>query len=182
MYIDDIQCAFSGKHQKVVNNLAVAAGDLLKMIENGLSDGALYRYRDPMTGEGDAEAMLTVLKNFWRAVEVAFKEAWGLPPRQSRLMHGAGVVSLGFIMDAIADRLMGEEPASFEQFAADLEPLVEICRWTHGYWDFGPGAQRKWNELQNTSKDIQLLANFLLLQYKNRVWNRPRQREMFNVA
>ena len=22
----------------------------------------------------------------------------------------------------------------------DIEPLKEICRWTDGYWDFGPGA------------------------------------------
>jgi hypothetical protein len=35
-------------------------------------------------------------------------------------------------------------------------------RWTNGFWDFGPGAQRKWNELQNTTRDIQLLTNYLL--------------------
>jgi hypothetical protein len=56
-------------------------------------------------------------------------------------------------------------------FASDLYPLLPIVRWTDGYWDFGPGQQRKWNEIQNTTKDIQLLANFLLLQYKQRVWN-----------
>ena len=44
--------------------------------------------------------------------------------------------------------------------------------WTDGYWDFGPGCQRKWNEIQNTSKDVQLLANYLLLQYKSLVWNK----------
>jgi hypothetical protein len=33
---------------------------------------------------------------------------------------------------------------------------------------------RKWNEIQNTHKDIQLLANYLLVQYKSRVWNRAR--------
>ena len=31
---------------------------------------------------------------------------------------------------------------------------------------------RKWNEIQNTHKDIQLLANYLLVQYKARVWNK----------
>ena len=40
-----------------------------------------------------------------------------------------------------------------------------------GFWDFGPGKQRRWNEVQNTSKDIQLLSNYLLVQYKSRVWN-----------
>ena len=34
---------------------------------------------------------------------------------------------------------------------------------------------RKWNEIQNTHKDIQLLANYLLVQYKSRVWSRARR-------
>ena len=59
-----------------------------------------------------------------------------------------------------------------EQFRKDLEPLRDVCRWTDGYWDFGPGIQRKWNEIQNTPRDIQILANYLLVQYKSRVWNR----------
>ena len=31
---------------------------------------------------------------------------------------------------------------------------------------FGPGRERKWNEIQNTSKDIQLLSNHLLVLYR----------------
>ncbi|MGE0490462.1 MAG: DGQHR domain-containing protein DpdB [Vulcanimicrobiota bacterium] len=145
---------------------------ILKMLENSLTDGALYRFRDPATGEGDAETMLALLKNFWTAVAEVFGFAWSLPPRRSRLVHGAGITALGFVMDAIADRYRSDGVPTVEQFAADLEPLVDICRWTDGYWDFGPGAQRKWNEIQNTSKDIQLLANHLLVQYKSRVWSR----------
>ena len=34
-----------------------------------------------------------------------------------------------------------------------------------------PGKQRRWNEVQNTSKDIQLLSNHLHVQYKSPVWN-----------
>ena len=48
--------------------------------------------------------MLAVLKDFWRAVSHVFPEAWDKPPRQSRLMHGAGIASLGFLMDTIFDR------------------------------------------------------------------------------
>jgi hypothetical protein len=59
-------------------------------------------------------------------------------------------------------------------FVEDLSALRDICRWTDGYWDFGPGRQRKWNEIQNTPKDIELLANYLLTQYKSRVWSRSR--------
>jgi len=144
---------------------------LIKMLENSLSDGILYRFRDPETGKGEVEVMLGVLKSFWSAVEAVFRSAWRLPPRRSRLMHGAGVIALGFLMDAISDRFRGGGLPSAEQFRADLEPLREVCRWTDGYWEFGPGVQRKWNEPQNTPKDIQIPANYLLMQYRTRVWN-----------
>ena len=56
--------------------------------------------------------------------------------------------------------------------------FTPICnRWHEfvaGLQDIGIclGVQRKWNEIQNTSKDIKLLANFLLLQYRAGVMNR----------
>ena len=50
---------------------------VLRMFENSLNDGALYRFRDPDTGEGDAEAMLDVLKDFWAAVRDTFAERLG---------------------------------------------------------------------------------------------------------
>ena len=82
-------------------------------------------------------------------------------------MHGAGIMSLSFVMDAIADRHRTQEPVTEESFLAGLRPLSEACRWTDGYWEFGPGTQRKWSDLQNTSKDIQLLSNYLLFRYRS---------------
>lgn len=146
---------------------------ILKMLENSLSDGVLYRYRDSASGQNDVETMLRVLKAFWGAAAATFPAAWGLPPARSRLMHGAGIISMGFLMDAIADRHRATGMPTEVQFRADLEPLREVCRWTEGFWDFGPGAQRKWNEVQNTPKDIQMLSNYLMVQYKARVWSRP---------
>jgi hypothetical protein len=146
---------------------------MLKMLENSLSDGVLYRFRDPLTGETDTEAMLSVLKSFWTATSTVFPKAWGLPPTRSRLMHGAGVVSMGFLMDAIAERHRDAGVPRQDSFREDLTPLQEVCRWTEGYWVFGPGVQRKWNEIQNTPKDIHMLANYLMVQYKSLVWNRP---------
>ena len=145
---------------------------ILRMLENSLSDGVLYRFRDPQTGESDAEAIMENLKNYWGAVKTVFHAAWGRPPRESRLMHGAGIISLGFVMDAIADRHRKKRIVDLETFVKDLEPLRTECRWTDGYWDFGPGAQRKWNEIQNTTRDIQVLSNHLLLRYKAIVWSR----------
>jgi DGQHR domain-containing protein len=151
----------------------VQDNSILKMLENSLSDGVLYRFRDPGTNDSDSEAMLQVLNAFWSAAEKVFPKAWGLPPTRSRLMHGAGIVSMGFLMDAIAERHRDVALPVVARFQEDLEPLREVCRWTDGYWDFGPGVKRKWNEVQNTPKDIQMLANYLMVQYKALVWSRP---------
>jgi DGQHR domain-containing protein len=149
----------------------VKDNSILRMIENSLTDGILYRFRDPMTGESDNEAMLLVLRRYWAAVASAFPEAWGLPPRRSRLMHGVGIASMGYLMDAIADRHCDTLEPSENLFLQDLEAIKPYCRWTNGYWDFGPGAQFKWNELQNTSRHIGMLANYLLVVYKSEVWS-----------
>ncbi len=149
----------------------VKDNSILRMLENSLSDGALYRHRDPATGEGDTDAMLALLNSFWAAVAGVFPDAWGHPPRRSRLMHGVGIVSLGFVMDAITDRHRRTGGPTAADFANDLLALKPICRWTNGYWEFGPHDQRKWNDLQNTPRDIKLLTNHLLFEYKARVWS-----------
>jgi DGQHR domain-containing protein len=146
---------------------------ILKMLESSLSDGALYTFRDPSTGEGDVEQMMSLLVGFWSAAAEVFYYAWDIPPRKSRLMHGVGIASLGFLMDAIYDRYARVRVPDKSDFAADLADIADSCRWTNGFWDFGPGQQRKWNELQNTTRDIQLLTNYLLFEYKNRVWRKP---------
>ena len=148
----------------------VKDNSLLKMLENSLTDGVLYRFRDPLTGEGDYESMLRLLKNFWTAVSVVWDDAWNLPPRRSRLLHGVGVIAMGFLMDAIADRYSEANMPSAEVFVEHLQVLREVCRWTNGYWEFGPRAHRKWKELQNTAKDIRLLTNYLLAEYRARSW------------
>jgi DGQHR domain-containing protein len=151
----------------------VKDNSILKMLENSLSDGALYTYRDPASGAGDEERMLDLLVAFWSAVRDVFADAWDKPPRQSRLMHGVGIVSLGFVMDAIFDRYSRKRVPDAADFANDLMALREVCRWTSGFWDLGPGAQRRWNELQNTTRDIQVLTSYLLYEYKARVWSYP---------
>jgi hypothetical protein len=67
---------------------------VLKMLGHSISDRALYRFRDPASGKGDVEAMLGLLTSFWQAVKYTFPEAWGIPPRKSRMMHGVGIISL----------------------------------------------------------------------------------------
>jgi DGQHR domain-containing protein len=141
---------------------------ILRMLENSLTDGALYYLRNPYEGTGDLDAMLDVLKAFWEAVAMVFPDAWALPARRSRLMHGVGIVAMGFVMDAICDRFL---PAAFptaDEFAGDLAELEPVCHWTAGMWDFG-ATQRKWNDLQNTPRDTQLLTDHLLDRYRELV-------------
>jgi DGQHR domain-containing protein len=139
---------------------------MLRMLENSITDGALYRFRDPETGDGDVELMLSVLKPFWAAVELTFPGAWGLPARKSRLMHGAGVVGLGFLMDAIADQILDDRLPQIDDYLRQLKLIAPLCHWTSGTWKFGPELHRKWNDLQNTPRDTQLLTSYLLFEYR----------------
>ncbi|MCG6157722.1 DGQHR domain-containing protein DpdB [Rubinisphaera margarita] len=141
----------------------IADNSILKMLENSLTDGVLYLY-------DDIEEQLDVLKTFWSAVKTVFPDAWGELPRKSRLMHGAGIVAMGFLMDTIADRHRRTKALTSKVFVNDLEPLRDICHWTEGYWEFGADNRLKWNELQNVPRHIQLLSNYLLIQYRELVW------------
>lgn len=136
----------------------IADNSILKMLENSLTDGVLYNFED-------IDDQLEVLKEFWDGVKRTFPDAWGKLPRLSRLMHGAGVISMGFLMDTIADRHRKQHKLTSKLFQQELEPLRKICRWTEGYWDFG-GESLKWNELQNVPRHIQMLSSYLLSQYR----------------
>ena len=72
---------------------------VLKMIENSASNGILNKF-----GAKDTEAC-QMLNNYWGAVSDVFNEAWLLSPKESRLTHGVGVVSCGYLMDAVAFNL-----------------------------------------------------------------------------
>lgn len=161
---------------------------MMRMLEQSLTDGVLFHFND-RDDEPNISGMVVVLSNYWRAVAKIFKNAWEQTPRRSRLVHGAGIISMGLVMDAIGERHRAKRLVDEDTFSKDLLALVDVCRWTEGYWDFGPGQQRKWNEIQNTPKDIQLLSNYLLVQYKALVWNKedgngavrePRQKAMAN--
>lgn len=160
-------------HTPTTPDGVVKDNSILRMLENSLTDGCLYHYRDSNTGDGDIEEMLLVLKPFWHAVKKVFGSAWGQPPRRSRLMHGVGIASIGYLMDAITDRHLrtGAMP-DHSDYMADLEPLVPICAWTGGSWRLGRDSVRRWNEFQNTPKDIQILTNHLMAEYQRLVASR----------
>jgi DGQHR domain-containing protein len=134
---------------------------VLKMIENSLYDGALYQYRDPADGSGDVEQMVLHLKIYWSLVESTWPIEWKLIPRKSRLTHGVGISSLGYVMDALTDGYAAEQLPELK-LDKKLDKIQEIGAWTEGAWCLGSDDQRRWNSLQNTPNDIKLLTNLLL--------------------
>jgi DGQHR domain-containing protein len=176
----DLESPLHGMIQTHTNTQGVIKDtSILSMVEASLTDGALYRFRDPLTGEGDMSSMLQILYAYWQAVKEVFEDAWGLPARKSRLMHGVGIMSMGALMDTISAAHFwaeGEEVLSCDQFWDELYHLRErdIFRWTSGSWEFSPDHKRRWNELQNTGKDIRLLTDYLRVKYHAEVWDQRR--------
>ena len=161
---------FKGRIQTPTSSKGyIKDNSILRMVENSLNDGALYRQLVARQSQ-DLDACIELLITYWSAVSRVFPMEWDLPPNKSRLTHGAGITSMGHLMDAISDRYRTQGVPSSEQFEANIAPLKDYCCWTTGHWEFGPGANRKWNEIQNTSRDIQLLASHLLVHYKTKVW------------
>jgi DGQHR domain-containing protein len=141
---------------------AIKDNSVLKMIENSLYEGALYQYRDSDTGEGDVETMLSHLKAYWRTVKLTWPTAWDKPPRYSRLTHGVGIQSLGFVMDSLTEGMSATEFTNSSIFYASMRELADVTAWTEGTWDFADGDAVRWNSLQNTPNDVRRLTNFLL--------------------
>jgi DGQHR domain-containing protein len=142
---------------------------ILKMLENSLSDGALYVHRYTDHGVPDLEGMLGLLKAFWTAASEVFADAWDLPPRRSRLTHGIGIVSLGYLMDAIAEEFDEIEPEGAD-FVRHLQLIERHCAWTRGSWRLGR-QRRAWNDVQNTPRDVQQIADHLLGAYRRELRN-----------
>jgi DGQHR domain-containing protein len=130
---------------------------VLRMVENSIYNGALYAYRDGDTGEGDVGKMLTHLITFWATVKATFPTAWGLPPRRSRLSHGAGIAALGYLMDRLTE---GVPLRDVGKACARISKLSD-APWSAGEWEF-PTGPRRWNQIQNTPNDIRLLTNHLI--------------------
>ena len=142
---------------------------VLKMLDNSIKDGYLYTYRDPVDGSGDLVAMAAVVNAYWSAVREVFPEAWYSVPRRSRLVHGAGIVAMGYLMDAVADRLHPDGVASSARFEAEIRRISAGCRWTRGEWHLPNGEMRQWNHFQNVGRDIQILGDHIVSLYRSSV-------------
>ena len=141
-------------------------------MENSISDGALYSVpllatRAEPTLDGDAAPLL---KDYWTAVSQVFRERGTKPPRRSRLTHGLGIVSLGY-PDGRDRRLLRWRCSPTSSTSSSTSSWWRRCAWTGGYWQLGP-YRRNWNDLQNTPRDVQVIADHLLTAYRARASTR----------
>jgi len=129
--------------------------------------GALSQYKGRY--ESDAVKMYEVLVMYWSIVKEVFSEAWGLPTYESRLMHSAGIKSMGRLMDHIMMRAdLSLNPQ--QEIRASLERLKKFCHWTNGLWE---ELGWVWVDIQSTPHHITRLSEFLI--QKDRLLSKPLQ-------
>lgn len=136
---------------------------LLSVIKSSLSNplGALAPFKSAgREGGGDVAGMYRILTTYWSAVKAVFPDAWGKDPKQSRLMHSAGLMAMGLLMDAIYARLPSDSEVAGVQL--ELEKVAAFCRWTKGTWETLGLA---WNEVQNTPPHVKKLQDALVRAY-----------------
>jgi DGQHR domain-containing protein len=135
----------------VISDIAVQ-----KFFLNSLSDGAM---RLLITKDNGVELCLGLAQEFFKAVAYVFRDAWEeQTPKTSRLVHGAGIVAMGYVMDLLH---RSDGARTWQDFAAGMSCLVDKVAWTAGEWDFGGGDRRHWKAIQNTGGDIATLTAYL---------------------
>ncbi len=118
--------------------------------------GALSQYKG--THDSDTDAMYRTLVLYWSAVRQTFPEAWGKPPTESRLMHSAGILAMGGLMDQIMMRA-DSSPSPATEIQESLARLASHCCWIDGTWE---QLGWRWNEVQNIGVHISKLTEHLI--------------------
>lgn len=131
-----------------------------RVIINSLNDGAMRDLlrSNEMSGH---RRCFELISEFYQAVATVFPDAWEMKhtPRTSRLIHGAGIIAMGYVMEVLA-LLDGARSAS--EFTGGLRCLVGRTAWTSGEWCFAAEDIRNWRAIQNVNRDIVTLAQHLI--------------------
>lgn len=127
-----------------------------KVLMNSLSDGVM---RAMITEPNGERQCFDLISEFYKAVKMAFATDWySHKPSTSRLVGGAGIQSLGYVMETLA-QLGGAR--TWSEFLDGLACLEGRTAWTSGQWDFGNGDIRHWKAINVTAGDISTLARYL---------------------
>lgn len=136
---------------------------VVKMIRNSMTNplGALYPFKSGDDETANIEAMYLLLVQFWNAVKKCFPKDWGLDPKDGRLMHSAGIIAMGVLMDRIYAKIGSHNDGS-EKIDKELRKIATVCAWSSGEW---PMLKKAWNEIQHTPQDIKNLQDTLIRLY-----------------
>ncbi|PMR61016.1 hypothetical protein C1A38_11335 [Verrucosispora sp. ts21] len=147
-------------------NAVITDTVVVEMIQESLTSpaGCLFPYRDVTRNETDFDGILQALYTYWSAVRDTFPDAWGKPPTKSRLMHGAGIRAMGRLMDRVLGTVDPRLPEAPELVSKHLAVIVPHCQWTAGRWN---ELHLRWNEIENVSRHVQELSNYLIRVYLN---------------
>lgn len=128
-----------------------------KLIMQSLSDGVL---RELSQQENGKNKCYRLINNYFKAVQQAFPEDWeGKSPKTSRLVHSAGIISMGYVMEHLHASTGARDVSEFKQA---LQWLKNKTSWSSGYWEFGPDNRRPWNSIQFVPRDYLELSQYLL--------------------
>ena len=127
-----------------------------RVIMNSLTDGMMRAFI--AAGPDGEERCFQFISDFYRAVQDVFAAEWhGHKPRTSRLVHGAGMVAMGYVMETLAEL---DRARDWFQFSEGIKCLVGRTSWTSGAWQLGDEV-RSWRAIQNVNRDIVTLAQYL---------------------
>lgn len=138
---------------------------LIQMLEHSLQDtgGCLFPHRDLTTGEMDYTQIQKILHLYWGAVRATWPEAWGLPPLRSRLMHSAGLLAMGRLMDRLMWDISPNDAEAEKVIRVALSRLKPHCHWTSGTWSEMENLE--WNKVQNLPNHVRMLSSHLIRTY-----------------
>lgn len=127
-----------------------------RVLMTSLSDGIMRDLiREP---RGEAKCF-ELISSFYSAVQTVFPEDWkDQKPSTSRLVHGAGIQAMGYVMEVLAAR----GARKLGDFVPGLNCLEGYTAWRSGSWDFGGGDIRHWKAIQNVHGDVVSLAHYLI--------------------
>lgn len=139
-----------------------------RLVMNSTSQGAI---RELIAFDDRESRAVQLIDEFFKAVAMVFGGEWtGMAPRHSRLRHGAGIVSMGFVMDLL---YATKKINTCDGFAKSLKLLRPFTSWTSGEWQI-PGYKVPWNGIENTSSDIDILSRYLVSTIKRQLRKQQR--------
>ena len=146
----------------------IRLNSIVNPLKEQLKDPTSYFGRSAGGGEiANIDTIRETLSNYWHAIKEVFSHAWGLPIKESRLMHGSGIFAMFQLCTNVLDNC-SEEP-NVEEITKHISLVAPHCHWTEedGDWDNidGCGLTQPWNGLENTAKDKKMLTGHLIRKY-----------------